>query len=124
MRRGSRVRTRRYYNPAMKDRPRMPAPPPQTDSAVRLDGLRALALALLEEVDSIAGGDPLVSQPGVDFPGEVRRFEADLIRRALARAGGCRRGAAGLLNLKVSTLNAMIKRRRIRPDAFETATGS
>jgi transcriptional regulator with GAF, ATPase, and Fis domain len=57
----------------------------------------------------------------VDFSEEVRRFEADLIRRALTLTGGHQRRAARLLNLKVTTLNALIRRHRIEPRAFKAA---
>ena len=93
-----------------------PAASPGQGLDVRLETLRALTLAFLKEVDSITGGGPPGAGPGVDFNEEVRRFEADLIRRALTRTGGHRRSAAGLLNIKVGTLNAKIKRHRIHPD--------
>ena len=108
----------------MKDHPRMPAPPLRTDSAVRLDGLRELTLAFLHEVDSIAGSEPLASKPSVDFYEEVRRFEVDLIRWALTRAGGNQRRAARLLNLNATTLNSLVRRHRIRPHALKMVPGS
>jgi transcriptional regulator with GAF, ATPase, and Fis domain len=43
----------------------------------------------------------------------VRRFERNLICNALVRAGGRQRRAAKLLGLKVTTLNAKIKRHGI-----------
>jgi DNA-binding NtrC family response regulator len=54
----------------------------------------------------------------------VRRFETDLIRWALMRTGGHQRRAARILNLKVTTLNAKIKRYRIQPHAAPAATGN
>ena len=108
----------------MKARPRMPAAPPRLGSDARVETLRELMLAFVREVDSIAESGPPEGKPGVDFNEEVRRFEVDLIRQALTRTGGDRRGAAHLLNLKVATLNAKIRRYGIRPDAFKTATGS
>ena len=84
-------------------------------AAVRLKTLRELALALLQEVDSIKGSGSLEAKPSVDFSEEVRRFETDLIRWALLRTGGHQRRAARLLNIKVTTLNAKIKRYGIRP---------
>ena len=108
----------------MEDRPRMPARrPPRMVPAVRLKALRELTLAFLQELDSITASETPASEPGVDFYEEVRRFEADLIRRALMRAGGHQRRAARMLNLKAATLNSLIKRYDIRPDAFKTATG-
>ena len=98
-----------------------PAAPTGQDLPVRLKTLRELTLAFLQEVDSIKVGGSPEAKPGVDFSEEVRRFEADLIRRALTRTGGHQRRAARLLNLKVTTLNALIKRHRINPHAFKTA---
>jgi transcriptional regulator with GAF, ATPase, and Fis domain len=89
--------------------------------AVQLKTLRQLTLAFLREVDSITGGGLLEAKPNVDFSEEVGRFEADLIRWALTRTGGHQRRAARLLNLKVTTLNALIKRHRINPRAFKAA---
>ncbi len=60
----------------------------------------------------------------MDFSEEVRRFETDLIRWALMRTGGHQRRAARMLNLKVTTLNAKIKRYRIQPHAAPTSTGN
>ena len=93
------------------------AAPPEQGAAVRLKTLRELALALLQEVDSIKGSGSLEAKPSVDFSEEVRRFETDLIRWALMRTGGHQRRAARMLNLKVTTLNAKIKRYRIQPHA-------
>lgn len=93
-----------------------PAPPDQSAS-VRLKTLRELATALVQEIDSIKGQGSFESKPTVDFAAEVRRFETDLIRWALLRTGGHQRRAARMLNLKVTTLNAKIKRYRISPHA-------
>ena len=98
--------------------------PPEQGAAVRLKTLRELALALLQEVDSIKGSGSLEAKPSVDFSEEVRRFETDLIRWALMRTGGHQRRAARMLNLKVTTLNAKIKRYRIQPHAAPAATGN
>jgi transcriptional regulator with GAF, ATPase, and Fis domain len=92
------------------------------DSDGRLEALRELTLAFLQEVDSIVESEPLASKPGVDFYEEVRRFEAALIHWALTQTGGRQRRAARLLNLKAATLNALIRRHGIRLDAFKTAT--
>ena len=99
------------------------APPPEQGSAVRLKTLKELALALLQEVDSLKGAGTLEAKQSVDFTEEVRRFETDLIRWALMRTGGHQRRAARILNLKVTTLNAKIKRYRIQPHATP-ATGN
>jgi DNA-binding NtrC family response regulator len=46
---------------------------------------------------------------GVNFYDEVRRFEVDLIRRALDRTGGHQSRAARLLGMNATTLNSKIK---------------
>jgi DNA-binding NtrC family response regulator len=92
--------------------------PPGSGAAVRLKKLRELVLAVIQEVDSLGGGGSPDAKPGVDLSEEVRRFETQLILWALTRAGGRRRLAARMLNLKVSTLNAKIRRYRIQPPAL------
>ena len=107
-----------------------PAEQPQAASApdqaasVRLKTLREMTLALLQEIESIKGHGSFEARPTVDFADEVRRFETDLIRWALMRTGGHQRRAARMLNLKVTTLNAKIKRYRIQPHAAPTSTGN
>jgi len=49
----------------------------------------------------------------LDLQAEVHRFEAELIRSALARTQGRQRRAARLLGMKVTTLNAKIRRYKI-----------
>ena len=46
---------------------------------------------------------------GVNFYDEVRKFETDLIRRALEQTGGHQSSAARLLGLNATTLNSKIK---------------
>jgi DNA-binding NtrC family response regulator len=46
---------------------------------------------------------------GVNFYDEVRRFEIDLIRRALEQTGGHQSRAARLLGMNATTLNSKIK---------------
>ena len=52
---------------------------------------------------------------GVNFYDEVRRFEVDLIRRALDQTGGHQSRAARLLGLNATTLNSKIKTYNILP---------
>jgi DNA-binding NtrC family response regulator len=47
---------------------------------------------------------------GVDLPDLVEQIERDLIQRALSRSGGNKAAAAGLLNLKRTTLVEKMKR--------------
>lgn len=50
---------------------------------------------------------------GVDFYDEVKKFEVDLIRRALERTAGHQSRAARLLGLNATTLNSKIKNHHI-----------
>lgn len=52
---------------------------------------------------------------GVNFYDEVKRFEIDLIRRALDQTGGHQSRAARLLGLNATTLNSKIKSYNILP---------
>ncbi|HZT57441.1 MAG TPA: helix-turn-helix domain-containing protein [Pyrinomonadaceae bacterium] len=89
-------------------------------SSVKIKALRELALALLQEVESLKGGEGFEARTGVNFSDEVRRFETDLIRWALMHTGGHQRRAARLLNMKVTTLNAKIKRYGILAHSLPT----
>jgi DNA-binding protein Fis len=51
---------------------------------------------------------------GVNFYEEVKRFEIDLIRRALDQTAGHQSRAARLLGLNATTLNSKIKAYDIR----------
>lgn len=57
----------------------------------------------------------------VEFYEEVARFEAGLIRRALARTGGNQKAAAALLGVNHTTLHTMTKRYGIDPSKFKPA---
>jgi DNA-binding NtrC family response regulator len=57
---------------------------------------------------SSAGGSIDISR-GVNFYDEVRRFEIDIIRRALDQTGGHQSRAARLLGMNATTLNSKIK---------------
>lgn len=87
-------------------------------SPVKLDALKELVQTLLKEVEALEDARParVESDGRISLAAEVRRFESDLIRWALVRTGGHQRRAARLLNLKVTTLNAKIKRYGIVPD--------
>jgi DNA-binding NtrC family response regulator len=91
---------------------------PDQAESVKLRTLKELTLTLLKEVESLKGGGAFEGRPRVDFMDEVRRFEVELIRWALLHTGGHQRRAARMLNLKVTTLNAKIKRYGISPHAL------
>ena len=78
----------------------------------KLDAARVLAGALITVLASESEGDSRRG-PGIRLRDEVRRFEANLIRSALAYTGGRQRRAARLLGMNVSTLNSRIKRYKL-----------
>ena len=82
----------------------------------KVEALKALTRALLKELEALGAAQPLEDGHEVTLSDEVRRFEADLIRCALIRTGGRQRRAARLLNMKVATLNAKIKRYHLNTD--------
>src|SRR5262245_48807129 len=89
------------------------------NSAARLDRIKELASNLLEEAESLdhehtlaeaaAAIENLSIESGVDFAAAVRRFEMQLIARALELTGGNQRRAARMLGLGATTLNYKIK---------------
>jgi transcriptional regulator with GAF, ATPase, and Fis domain len=86
------------------------------DLAQRAHVLKDLALALLNEVQTLGDDQSLHFVDTIDFYNEVRRFEIELITRALKQTGGHQMRAARLLNVKVTTLNSKIKRYNISPE--------
>jgi transcriptional regulator with GAF, ATPase, and Fis domain len=83
-----------------------------------ITALKELTLRLLREVQAITDVRTLSLEGGVDFYGEVSRFEVDLIKRALLQTAGHQGRAARLLNLKVTTLNSKIKHYNIALNGF------
>lgn len=84
----------------------------------RLEALTVLTNSILREVESLKKNGDVTLQEKIDLSREVERFETDLIRCALMRTGGRQRRAAVLLNVKVTTLNAKIKRFGISPNGL------
>ena len=88
---------------------------PQT----RLQRLVDLAYSLLKEAEVLARDKTLSDESariqtlnfdeGIDFYGEVKRFEVGLIKRALEETSGNQAKAAKLLQIKPTTLNSKIK---------------
>jgi DNA-binding NtrC family response regulator len=74
-------------------------------SLVRLHALKVLARAVVNEIDALMEG----RNGDFSFSKQVASFEAELIRSALIHTGGRQRRAAGLLEMKVSTLHRKIK---------------
>ncbi|HYO63880.1 MAG TPA: helix-turn-helix domain-containing protein [Pyrinomonadaceae bacterium] len=86
---------------------------PQAASSIQLEALKELTLALLKEVEALEHAQPSGGKQQISLPTEVRRFESEMIRWALARTAGHQRRAARLLGLKVTTLHAKIKRYKL-----------
>lgn len=66
-----------------------------------------LAIKIMAETEGVSSDIDLAR--GVNFYDEVKRFEIDLIRRALEQTGGHQSRAARLLGLNATTLNSKIK---------------
>jgi len=80
---------------------------------VQLGVLKEVALSLLRQLDVIKISTRSPKGDGRSLHDEVRDFEIELINSALAQTHGHQRKAAGLLGLKVTTLNAKLKRYNI-----------
>jgi len=81
----------------------------------RIEMLREITFSLLSELESLGSMTPASTpEKSLNLEDEVRRFEIDLIRAALIKAGGNQALAARLLGVKHTTLNSKIKRYRIR----------
>jgi transcriptional regulator with GAF, ATPase, and Fis domain len=80
--------------------------------------LEQLALQLLLEAQSLNEVPTLDVRSGIDFYEEVKRFEIDLIQRALVFTCGNQVRAARLLKMKVTTLNSKIKHYDINIDVL------
>jgi len=83
----------------------------------RLKTLRELATTLLSEVEEMASVRPPDLKGGINIHDEVRRYEIELIRRALKLTSGHQARAARLLHIKTTTLNSKIKRYKLLPSA-------
>ncbi len=94
----------------------------------RLEALTVLSQSLLREVEALRHNTKSeteiineVKEGKIDLDKEVQKFEVELIRCALVRTGGRQRRAAKLLNVKISTLNAKIRRYGITTSGLEFA---
>jgi PAS domain S-box-containing protein len=68
------------------------------------------AAEVLEQTRNAETPSTFDVEKGIDFNDEVRRFEVNLIERALRESRGNQKKAAQLLNLKHTTLHTKIKR--------------
>lgn len=99
-------------------------PSRQAAPAERLEKIKDMASALLQEAESLdhenalaetsATVDNLNVRSRLNFFGEVRRFEMRLIGRALELTGGNQARAARMLGLGTTTLNYKIKSYEMR----------
>lgn len=89
----------------------------------RINTLRETVLLLLQEVESLTIAAPAGLKSGARLNDEVRQFEMNLIRTALGRTAGSQTRAAKLLGLKLTTLNAKIKRYQIMPTGYQGHLG-
>ena len=97
----------------------LPSRPRKAATTERLERIKEMASALLDEAESLdhenglaetsAAISSLNQKSAVDFFEEVRRFEMRLISRALELTGGNQARAARMLGLGTTTLNYKIK---------------
>jgi DNA-binding NtrC family response regulator len=97
----------------------LPSRPRKTSTNERLEKIKEMAAALLDEAESLDHENALseasstisnmTHKSSVDFFDEVRRFEMRLISRALELTAGNQARAARLLGLGTTTLNYKIK---------------
>jgi DNA-binding NtrC family response regulator len=91
-----------------------------SDVDQKINTLRDTVLQLLQEVESLTMTVPAGLKAGAKLDEEVRQFEVSLIRNALGRTAGSQTRAAKLLGLKLTTLNAKIKRYHISPAGYHS----
>jgi hypothetical protein len=75
----------------------------------RLDHLMFLAAKILHELNSLHQQRQTHMTHRITFKDEVRRFESELIRNALAITSGAQRRAAAILGMNASTLDMTTK---------------
>jgi DNA-binding NtrC family response regulator len=81
----------------------------------RIPTLRRIAVQLLQEIEPRALG---LNSKGSSFTEKVSAFERSLICAALSKTAGNQTRAAKVLGIKVTTLNAKIKRYQIIPAIY------
>jgi DNA-binding NtrC family response regulator len=82
----------------------------------KLDVLKEIALALVEEIESLEFVRSVNIRRGINLPDEMRRFEIHLIQSALERTGGHQTRAAQLLGINLTTLHNKLTRLDISPN--------
>ena len=91
----------------------------ETLANYNLQSLKSICDLLAREVNVLSNvitENPAISnvENKISLAHEVERFELNLIKNALACSNGNQTKAANLLGLKLTTLNAKIKRFRIK----------
>jgi len=81
----------------------------------RIPTLRRIVVQLLQEIEPRALG---LNPKGSSFTEKVSAFERSLICAALSKTAGNQTRAAKVLGIKVTTLNAKIKRYQIIPAIY------
>jgi transcriptional regulator with GAF, ATPase, and Fis domain len=76
----------------------------------RIKALREITLSLLTELELLESLAAPAPERSLRLEDEVKRFEIALIRAAMVKTKGNQAGAARLLGVKHTTLNAKIKR--------------
>ena len=86
----------------------------RTNVKLQVQALSDMVNKLLDEVENLQSEDTDSDEmPFLNLRDEVRRFEIDLIQRALTRSQGSQVEAARLLGLNTTTLHEKIKRYRL-----------
>jgi len=86
----------------------------RTDLELHIEATCQLVSVLLDQIDILASERKrLDDRPSLNLRDELRRYETELIRRALARTRGHQLRAAQLLGVNATTLNEKIKRYQI-----------
>ncbi len=80
------------------------------------ESMKVILLALLDRIDALESEMDEDQADALDLRDEVNQFEVALIRAALASTKGRQRRAARVLGVKVSTLNAKIRRHHVTDD--------
>ncbi len=82
----------------------------------KIKALKEITLGLVEEIENLEISQPISVRRGINLRKEVQDFEARIIKSALKQTGGHQTRAARLLGIRITTLNAKIKRLGISPD--------
>ena len=90
-----------------------PQPGGRTDIQLHIQAIGELINALLAQLDLLQHEPATGDDHHLNLRDEVRRFEINLIQRALTRTHGSQVEAARVLGLKATTLNAKMKRYRL-----------